>query len=64
MNLESYQTQFATIPQIHYVGSKDNVIPPELIRKFVGNEDWIIEVDGATHNTGWKSIYHKIWNEN
>ena len=63
MNLESYQTQFKSIPQIHYVGSKDDVIPPELIRKFVGNENWIIEVDGAAHNTGWKSIYHKIWNE-
>lgn len=64
MNLESYRTQFAKIPQIHYVGSNDKVIPPVLVREFVGNDDLIIEVNGASHNKGWESIYNKVWSEN
>ena len=63
MNLESYRNQFTKIPQIHYVGSDDTVIPPVLVREFVGNNDLIVEVKGATHNTGWEVIYNKIWNE-
>ena len=64
MNLESYRKQFAKIPQIHYVGTDDKVIPPILAREFVSNDDLIIEVNGASHNKGWESIYNKVWNEN
>lgn len=63
MNLESYRKQFAKIPQIHYVGSNDEVTPPILAREFVGNNDLIVEVKGATHNTSWEVIYNKIRNE-
>ena len=63
MNLESYRKQFAKIPQIHYVGSNDKVIPPLLVREFIKNDDLIIEVDGASHNEGWEEIYNKIWSE-
>lgn len=63
MNLESYRKQFAKIPQIHYVGSDDKVIPPALVREFVGNNNEIIEVDNASHNSGWESIYNAIWDE-
>ena len=63
MNLESYRKQFAKIPQIHYVGSNDEVMPPVLAREFVGNDGLIIEVDGASHNEGWGKIYNKVWNE-
>ena len=63
MNLESYRTQFAKLPQIHYVGSNDEVIPLVLVRKFVGNDDLIVEVNGATHNEGWESIYNQVWSE-
>lgn len=63
MNLESYQTQFAKIPQIHYVGSNDKVIPPILNKEFIKNNKLIIEIQGATHNDGWKTIYPQIWNE-
>lgn len=64
MNLESYHKQFAELPQIHYVGNHDKVMPPILIREFVDNDDLIIEVDGASHNEGWGKIYNKVWNEN
>ncbi len=63
MNLESYRKQFAQIPQIHYVGSDDKVMPPLLVREFVGNDDLVVEVDGASHNEGWEEIYQKVWNE-
>lgn len=63
MNLESYRNQFAKIPQIHYVGTKDKVIPPVLVNQFVGNNDLIIKVKNASHNEGWEQIYNNIWNE-
>jgi len=63
MNLESYRKQFAKIPQIHYVGNDDKVMPPILVQEFVGDNDLIVEVKEATHNTGWEVIYNKIWNE-
>ena len=63
MNLESYRKQFAQIPQIHYVGSNDKVMPPVLVREFVGGSGNIIEVRGATHNSGWEEIYAQIRNE-
>ena len=63
MNLESYRKQFAKIPQIHYVGSDDEVMPPLLVHEFVGNDDLVVEVDGASHNEGWEEIYQKVWNE-
>lgn len=63
MNLESYRKQFARIPQIHYVGSDDKVMPPALVRDFVGKNTRVFEVRGATHNSGWEEIYSQIWNE-
>ncbi len=63
MNLASYRKQFVQIPQIHYVGRDDEVIPSVLVRKFVGKDDLIIEVNQASHNKGWKEIYQKVWNE-
>lgn len=63
MNLENYHTQFMKIPQIHYAGSDDEVIPPLLIKNFVGQNTKVITVNGATHNTGWKNIYTAIQQE-
>lgn len=64
MNLINYSEQFAKIPQVHYVGSNDKVIPPQLIKNFVGKNSKVIMVHGATHNAGWKSIYQVIQQEN
>ena len=54
LNLESYRKQFAEIPQTHYVGSNDKVIPPFLVKEFVGSGKRVIEVPNATHNSGWE----------
>lgn len=63
MDLESYRKQFAEVPQVHYVSSDDKVIPPVLVREFVGNDDLVVEVDRANHNEDWESIYNKVWSE-
>ena len=63
MNLADYRHQFAELPQIHYVGTKDKVIPPVLLEQFVGNENLIIKVKNASHNSGWEDIYQKVWFE-
>ena len=63
MNLADYHYQFAQIPQIHYVGTEDKVIPPVLVGEFVGDEDLIIKVKNASHNSGWEEIYQKVWFE-
>ncbi len=64
MNLESYRQRFTTIPQIHYVGSEDKVIPPALVKDFVQDDNLVITVPNATHNKGWETIYQKVWAEN
>lgn len=63
MNLESYRSQYLQIPQIHYVGSDDQVIPPALTKGFIRNDALIVTVTGATHGSGWKSIYPALWEQ-
>ena len=33
------------------------------LEQFVGNEDLIIKVKNASHNSGWEEIYPKVWFE-
>jgi len=63
MNLENYKQQYEKIPQIHYIGSKDKVIPPFLVKDFINDNTPVVEVKDADHNNGWKSIYNQIWKE-
>ena len=63
MNLENYRKPFAHLPQVHYVGSEDKVVPPSLVKEFVKDEDLVVVVPDATHNEGWENIYLQIWNE-
>lgn len=63
MNLADYQRLFAKIPQIHYVGSNDKVIPPQLVKNIVGENMNIVIVNGANHNAGWENIYQSVRHE-
>ena len=63
MSLESYQTQFLQIPQIHYVGDEDKIMPPHLIKNCVGAKAKVITVKGASHNNGWGSIFPAVHSE-
>ena len=47
-------TQYHNLPPLN---------EPILAREFVGKDDLIIEVSGASHNEGWGKIYNKVWSE-
>ena len=63
LNLADYYTNFIKIPQIHYVGKKDDIIPPHLIEKFIKNNAPVIIVPKASHNSGWLDIFLKVQSE-
>ncbi len=54
--LGDYKEDFLQIPQHHYVGSKDTVIPPYLTYNFIGDNSLITEIPKASHNQGWSVI--------
>ncbi len=51
LNPRDFVDRVSHIPQKHYVGSKDKVIPRSIAESFGVGE--IIEVAGATHENGW-----------
>ena len=59
MDLAEYKEQYLLLPQEHYVGNKDTVMPPMLVEDFVG-QDKIRMVPSAEHNKGWERIYPLI----
>ncbi len=63
LNLANYRDKFKNIPQFHYSGGKDKVIPPLLTYRFVDNNELIFKVENAEHNRGWDKIYPLIWRE-
>ena len=62
LNLADYRDEYLKIPQLHYVGVKDEVIPKELVYQFVRDKNKVVEVD-ASHSYGWEEIYPLIWAE-
>lgn len=60
LDLRDYYVAFKKITQIHYVGDKDEIIPPFLTYNFVTDKSAIIKVEGATHNRGWDKIMPQI----
>ncbi len=62
-DLNDYRSAFAKIPQIHYVGEKDTVMPPSINQNFVADTAEVIVVEGAEHNTGWDKVMPQIWQE-
>ena len=63
-SLAVYHKAFSKIPQAHYVGEKDTVVPPTLTEAFVYNPKTIHIVPGATHNRGWDEIFTQVWHQN
>lgn len=63
LNLADYKAEFAKVPQTHYIGTKDEVIPMYISKKVIANHNNIISVKGASHSRGYEKIYNKIWNE-
>lgn len=63
LDLNSYREELKKIPQVHYVGEKDMVIPASLIINFIGDPTKIIIVPNAGHGKGFESVYPMIWDE-
>ena len=59
LNLKNYQEVLKKIPQTHYAGEDDTVVPPHLIQDFDSQNTIIIS--GATHDKGFSSIYKQIY---
>lgn len=62
LNLSSYRKQFLQIPQRHYAGGRDKIIPPALITDFAGAEN-VYVVPKASHGKGFEKIFPLIWQE-
>jgi len=56
LNLADHKDKFSQLPQIHYVGEKDKIIPPVLAKEFVLDKSTIHVVPNATHSDGWNGI--------
>ena len=64
LNLADYKSLYFDIPQKHYVGDLDNVIPSGLVFDFVKDKNIDIEViENASHSKGWDAVYDEIWKE-
>ncbi|MBR2299927.1 MAG: hypothetical protein IJ870_05080 [Alphaproteobacteria bacterium] len=61
LSLTDYKQQFLSLPQIHYVGTADTIVPSEITEAFIGSAAPVVEIQGATHNKGFESIYQKIY---
>ena len=63
LSLADYRDAYLRIPQLHYAGEKDDILPPLLAREFIKNNDLVVEVKGASHGSGWNKIYPLVWAE-
>lgn len=62
LNLADKRAQLAPIPQIHYVGGRDDVAPPALAQA-VADEKTIVVVPRATHSAGFDKIIPALYRE-
>lgn len=65
LNPLEVQNQLNNIPQLHFYGSKDPIIPYQIsehYRESLSSSQCvsIIRVDGATHNMGWSSDWRRL----
>ena len=58
VNLTEWRKKRKNINQLHFVGEKDTVVPPELAQTW---SDKLVIVKGATHSKGYEKIYSKIY---
>ncbi|MBP5535034.1 MAG: alpha/beta fold hydrolase [Alphaproteobacteria bacterium] len=50
------------IPQTHYVGAKDKIVPPELTFEILGKDNPnVVVVSSARHDKGFDKIYADVW---
>ncbi|MBP5343939.1 MAG: alpha/beta hydrolase [Alphaproteobacteria bacterium] len=60
IDLTTWRKKRQKLNQLHFVGEKDEIVPPELARTW---SDKVVVVKGATHTKGYNKIYSKIYGE-
>jgi dienelactone hydrolase len=65
MNPLDVAYKVAHIPQRHFVGSRDKIVPFAIVKSFVKMEkgekyECITVVDGASHNDGWQRRWKEL----
>jgi hypothetical protein len=66
LNPIDYAQAVSHIPQRHFAGSKDKVVPLSVIKGFAyaaGDIEYksVIVVDGCSHNNGWQDVWKDIY---
>ncbi len=61
LNLADYKSVFDAIPQTHYVGGRDKVVPAKLTQQFAARPTDVIVVKKATHDSGYGSVIDEIY---
>jgi len=65
LNPVDYQQQLQAIPQIHFVGENDQIIPASLIQDFVAGYDSpklakVIVIANQSHHCCWQTVWQKL----
>ncbi|MCX5681377.1 MAG: alpha/beta hydrolase [Candidatus Omnitrophica bacterium] len=68
MNPMDVAQKVAHIPQRHFVGSNDQIVPPFIARSFINkmgykNNERTAVVQGATHQSGWSEHWPELLKE-
>ena len=61
LNLADVRQKFIKIPQHHFVGAKDSVVPPQLTLDFIQDETKITLVEKASHDKGFEKVSRQIY---
>ncbi len=61
LNLADYKAVFDTVPQKHYVGGKDDVVPPALAVAFAARPNDVAVIKKADHDSGYQTITDEIY---
>ena len=62
LSLYPYQKKLQKLPQTHYIGEKDKIVPPFLTSDFLGKEN-IILIPKANHSEGYENALRQIYSE-
>lgn len=60
-NLIEHKKVFDVIPQHHFVGEKDDVVPPKLVQDFVNDDERITLLPKASHDSGFSKAVKEIY---
>ena len=59
-DLHDWKDKYAAFNQVHYVGTDDTNIVPQITEQFVADKNTIKYVRGASHNQGWEKAFKAI----